>query len=209
MKVAPSIMAADFSKLSEEIKSLTALGADIIHLDVMDAHFVPNLTFGPVVIEGIRKLTELPLDAHLMITDPDKYLEDYINAGCDMISFHLETLQNPVDIIQRGQEMGVKMGIAINPPTPVEKAIPYIERIDYILVMSVNPGFYGQKFIPETLGKVEYLRKHYSELTIEMDGGINGENAPLLKKAGVDIVVSGAYFFRSKDRKKALTLLRG
>ena len=209
MKVAPSIMAADFSRLSEEIASLRVLGADIIHLDVMDAHFVPNLTFGPVVIEGIRKLTELPLDAHLMITDPDKFLDDYVYAGCDMISFHLEATQNPHKIIQRGHAKGVKMGIAINPQTPVERVIPYIEEIDYVLIMSVHPGFYGQRFIPETLGKVEFLRKQYGELTIEMDGGINGENAPLLKKVGVDIVVSGAYFFSSHDRKRALTLLRG
>ena len=205
MKVAPSIMAGDFSKLTEEIVSLEELGADFVHLDVMDAHFVPNLTFGPVVIEGIRKLTSLPLDAHLMITDPEKYLMDYINAGCNMISFHIETVSEP----EKVKSHDIKMGIAINPPTPVEDVIPYLEYLDYVLVMSVNPGFYGQKFIPSTLKKAAFLRENFPSLTIEMDGGINGENAYLLKEAGVDIVVSGAYFFRAGDREKALQLLRG
>jgi len=207
MKVAPSILAADFSKLREEIKDVEDAGADIIHLDVMDGHFVPNITFGPVVVEGIRKLTGLPLDAHLMITDPEKYAERFIDAGSDMVSFHIETVGSPGALIDKLKKRGVKVGVAVNPETPIESAFPFLDSIDYILIMSVHPGFYGQEFIPSVLDKIRVLKKS-KKVEIEVDGGINEETKGQVVEAGVDIIVSGAYIFNSENRINAIKKLR-
>jgi len=203
MKIAPSILAADFSKLREEIKDVENAGADIIHLDVMDGHFVPNITFGPVVVKGIRKLTDLPLDAHLMITDPEKYAERFIEAGSNMISFHIETVSSPEILIDKLKKKNVKVGIAVNPETPIKSALPFLDSIDYILIMSVHPGFYGQEFIPSVLDKVRDLKRS-KEVEIEVDGGINDKTKEQVIEAGVDIIVSGAYIFKSENRINAI-----
>lgn len=207
MKVAPSIIACDFSKLKEEIKSIEDAGADLIHLDIMDGHFVPNITFGPLVIDGIRKLTRLQLDAHLMISEPEKYVKEFIKSGCDLISVHIETLKKQLELFSYLKENNVKSGIAINPETSLKKIERFIEYVDFILVMLVNPGFYGQTMLPEAIKKVEILRG-MTEKIIEVDGGINNENVKVLKKIGVDIVVSGAYIFKNPDRKKAIKELK-
>ncbi len=207
MKIAPSILAADFSKLREEIKDVENAGADIIHLDVMDGHFVPNITFGPVVVKGIRKLTDLPLDAHLMITDPEKYAERFIEAGSNMISFHIETVSSPEILIDKLKKKNVKVGIAVNPETPIKSALPFLDSIDYILIMSVHPGFYGQEFIPSVLDKVRDLKRS-KEVEIEVDGGINDKTKEQVIEAGVDIIVSGAYIFKSENRINAIKKLR-
>ncbi len=208
MKVAPSIIACDFSRLNEEIKSIEDGGADILHLDIMDGHFVPNITFGPIVVEGIRKLTSLELDAHLMISEPEKYIKDFVRSGCNMISVHIETLKDPYKIFSYLRENNVKIGIAINPETNVEKIKDFLRYVDFVLVMLVHPGFYGQKMIKETLEKVKQIRGLTDKL-IEVDGGINGDNVEDLINLKVDIIVSGAYIFKSNDRKEAIRRLKG
>jgi ribulose-phosphate 3-epimerase len=207
MKIAPSIIACDFSKLEYEIRSVEDAGADLIHLDVMDGHFVPNITIGPVVIEGIRKLTKLPLDAHLMISEPERYVSYFVNAGCDMISAHVETLKEPFKFFGYLSEKKIRTGIALNPETPVHSIDKFLKYVDYILIMLVHPGFYGQKMIKGTIGKVKSVRE-ITDKEIEVDGGINGENVKELIKLGADIIVSGAYIFKSNDRKKAIESLR-
>lgn len=207
MKVAPSIIACDFSRLKEEIKSIEDAGADLLHLDIMDGHFVPNITFGPLVVEGIRKLTKLEIDAHLMISEPEKYLKEFVKSGCNMISVHVETLKEPERIFNYLKEKNVKSGIAINPETEISILNGYIKYVDFILVMLVHPGFYGQKMLPETIDKVRRLR-NLTEKTIEVDGGINDKNARELIEIGVDIIVSGAYIFKNNDRKIAIRKLR-
>ncbi len=208
MKVAPSIIACDFSKLKEEINSIEEAGADLIHLDVMDGHFVPNITFGPIVVDGIRKLTKLELDAHLMISEPEKYIKEFVKSGCSMISFHIETVKEPVSLFSYLKENNVMSGIALNPGTPIEKIEKFFEYVDFVLVMLVNPGFYGQKMLPDTVQKVRTLRQMTGKL-IEVDGGINGDNAGEFLDIGVDIIVSGAYIFKHPDRKKAIGKLKG
>jgi len=208
MKIAPSIIACDFSRLNEEIKSIEDAGADLIHLDVMDGHFVPNITFGPLVIEGIRKLTRLELDAHLMISEPEKYLKEFVKSGCDMISVHVETIKEPLRLFSYLKDNNVKSGIAINPETPLRKLEDFIESVDFILVMLVNPGFYGQKMLPATIEKVRKLR-NLTDKIIEVDGGINGENVKELIEINVDIIVSGAYIFKNQNRKKIIMELKG
>ena len=215
IKISPSILSANFSKLGSEIQNLEKAGADLIHIDVMDGHFVPNITIGAEVINKLRKYTSLPFDVHLMISPVHDSIKNFANAGADIITIHPETTENLENSIKKIKSYGKKAGVSLNPETSVNKVLPVINLIDLVLVMSVNPGFGGQKFINDTLEKVKILRKEIDlkKLTvqIEIDGGINFENAKLAKKAGVDILVSGTTIFKENmgNLKKNIQLLRG
>ncbi|MGD9378932.1 MAG: ribulose-phosphate 3-epimerase [candidate division WOR-3 bacterium] len=212
MKVAPSIIAAKFSEFQKEIAAVERAGADLLHLDVMDGVFVPNITFGPMVVAAINDVSTVELDAHLMIAKPEKYLEQFIDAGLEWISFHLEATDKAEQCIEYIQRRKVKAGLAINPPTPLDEVRHYIERLDYLLIMTVNPGFYGQKFIEEVLRKIEdareYITKKGLDCLIQVDGGINAANALQVCRAGADIVVAGAGIFKTDDYAKAIEELR-
>ncbi len=212
MKVAPSIIAADFTKLNLELKKIENAYADLVHLDIMDGVFVPNLTFGPMIVEAINAMTELELDAHLMIINPEKYLRQFIDAGCDWISFHTEATTKTNECIKLLKKEKKKVGLAINPETPFKRIIKFIDKLDFLLIMSVHPGFYGQKFIPETLKKIEqarnFINRHNYPCLIQVDGGINGGNAQLVFRAGADIIVAGAGVFKTRDYKKAIRQMK-
>jgi len=207
--VSVSILAEDFSALGEVLKTVEDAGGDSVHLDVIDGVFAPNLSFGPVVIKGIRKLTSLPLHAHLMIQYPEKYLEDYINVGCSQIYFHLESEGNPENIIEKIHEMNTKCGIVLNPDTSVDTVKPYLKQIDSVLLMSVHPGFSGQKFIPDVLSKIKKLRKISSEIDIAVDGGVNDDNIDSILASGANEIITNSFVFSSKDRAKAVRRLKG
>ena len=204
--LAPSILSADFSKLGEQIKEVESAGADIIHLDIMDGRYVPNITFGMPVIESIRSLTKLPFDAHLMIVEPEKYIKEFIDIGCNMISFHPDAtihVHRTIDLIKSN---GAQAGIVLNPATPINVLDEIIYYVDYVLLMSVNPGFGGQKFIPQTLNKVYKLKKLMEEtgrenVLIEMDGGIKADNIKEISMAGVNIFVSGSGVFKGNIKE--------
>ena len=207
--VVPSILSADFSKLGEDIKTVENLGADWIHVDVMDGHFVPNLTIGAPVVKSIRKVTKLPLDVHLMIDNPEKYLDDFILAGSDIITFHYEASQNPSELILKIKEKGVKAGISIKPKTSAKEIFPFLNEVDLVLVMTVEPGFGGQKFMQDCAEKIKEIRSIAPEnLIIEVDGGINQETAKICKEYGVNALVAGNYIYKSEDIKKAIESLR-
>ncbi len=201
--LSPSILSSDFSDLKEQIRILEVGGADWIHCDVMDGLFVPNLTFGPIVIGGLNKITNLPLDVHLMIVNPDKYLNDYYNAGADILTVHQEAVIHLHRTISSIQELGLKAGVSINPATPVKMIESVLENVDLVLVMSVNPGFGGQKFIPYSLKKIEQLKeikiKHNYDFLIEVDGGIGLDNIEDVLNAGAEIIVAGASIFKSTN----------
>jgi ribulose-phosphate 3-epimerase len=212
VKVAPSVIAADFSKFQEEIKRAEEAGADLLHLDIMDGVFVPNITFGPMIVEAIDMITDMELDAHLMIVRPENYLTRFIDAGADWISFHAEASEKIDDCLKIIRERGKKVGLAISPPTPFTKVKQYLERLDFLLLMTVNPGFYGQEFISDVLRKIEeakeWIMQHKVDCLIQVDGGINCANAPVVCEAGVDIVVAGASVFKSDDYRMAIEELR-
>ncbi len=212
MKVAPSLIAADFSKFQEEIKKVEDAGADLLHLDIMDGVFVPNITFGPMIVEAINMISSIDLDAHLMIVKPENYLTQFMDAGADWISFHAEASEKIDECIKIIRARNKKVGLALSPPTPLKKVMQYLERLDYFLLMTVNPGFYGQKFITEILRKIEEVRewitRHGLDCLIQVDGGINGTNAAVVCQAGVDIVVAGAGIFKSADYTAAIEKLR-
>ena len=213
IKIAPSILSSDFSKLGEVLESLNQSGADLVHVDVMDGHFVPNITFGPPVIKKIRHYSKLPFDVHLMIAPVERYIKDFSDAGADIITIHPEATDNLVQSVQLIKSLGKKAGVSLNPKTDIEQLMPAIHLIDLILIMSVNPGFGGQKFMPEVLNKVKVLRKKIDEeklpIEIEIDGGIDFETAKLAVDAGVDILVSGTTLFNNKENlRDNITKLR-
>jgi ribulose-phosphate 3-epimerase len=200
IQISPSILSADFSQLGNEIKRLEEGGADLIHVDVMDGHFVPNLTIGPPVIKNLRKYTNLPFDVHLMISPVHEYIENYAEAGADIITIHPEATENLKESINLIKKFGKRVGVSLNPKTEIETLIKEIENIDLILVMSVNPGFGGQKFMPEVLDKIKKLKKikdqNNYKFNIEVDGGINFSNSKIVLEAGADILVSGTTVFK-------------
>ena len=199
IKISPSILSADFSILGDEIKSLEQAGADLIHIDVMDGHFVPNITMGPPIIKMVRKCTQLPFDVHLMISPVEKYIKAFADAGSDIITIHPEATDNLKRAVSTIKSLGKKAGVSLNPKTPISALMDVINDIDLILIMSVNPGFAGQSFMSEVLPKVTELRKMINDkklkIDIEIDGGINFETAPLAVKAGANILVSGTTIF--------------
>lgn len=212
MKVAPSIIAAKFSDFQQEIASVERAGADLLHLDVMDGVFVPNITFGPMVVEAVNEVTRLELDAHLMITKPENYLRQFIEAGLDWLSFHCEATDRTRDCIEYIKKQQVRAGLAVNPATAFESIQHYVEHLDYVLIMTVNPGFYGQKFMAEVLSKIESAKDWISarnlSCLVEVDGGINADNAGRVCRAGADIIVAGAAVFKAADYQKAIEGLR-
>ena len=214
IQISPSILSADFSQLGNEIKKLEEGGADLIHVDVMDGHFVPNLTIGPPVIKNLRKYTKLPFDVHLMISPVHDYIENYANAGADIITIHPEATKNLKESISLIKRFGKKVGVSLNPKTEIKTLIDEIDNIDLVLVMSVNPGFGGQKFMPEVLDKTkklwEIIKRKNLKTEIEIDGGINFENCIEAKKAGANILVSGSTIFKENngDLKKNIGILK-
>jgi len=212
VKIAPSILSANFLNLGEEIKAADKAGADMLHIDIMDGHFVPNITIGPFIVESIRKITSLPLDVHLMIEEPDRYLMDFIKAGADFLTVHYETSVHLHRTVQRIKESGVKAGVSLNPATSILSVEHILPDMDFVLLMSVNPGFGGQKFIPHIIHKITALKKIIKNrgLTtlIEVDGGIKLDNAKDVVSAGADILVMGSAFFNSKDYRATIKKLR-
>ena len=212
MKISPSIIAADFSRYQEELQSIAHAGADVLHLDVMDGVFVPNMTFGPIIVAAIKKVTDMVLWSHLMIVQPEKYLKEYIAAGSDWISFHVEATDRIDQCLAQCRQKHILTGVSMNPKTPFTQVIPHMAHMDLLLIMTVNPGFYGQTFMKEVIPKIEeakqYIDQHGLKCSIAVDGGVNRENACILKKAGVEIVVAGASVFRAQDYKKAIEELR-
>lgn len=212
IKVSPSMLACDFSKMGLEIEKITKCGADLVHMDVMDGHFVPNISFGPAVIKSMRDKSNLPFDTHLMISKPYDYIEKFANAGSDIITFHLESQSDVIKTIEKIKSFGIKAGIAINPETDVTSLLPYLELIDLALVMTVHPGFGGQKFMIDQMKKVDILKEKITNkklnCLIEIDGGINLKTIGTVENYPVDIVVSGTCIFNSPDIAQTIKLLK-
>jgi len=202
-KLAPSILSADFARLGEQIDEAARAWADYIHVDVMDGHFVPNISIGAPVVAAIRPLTSLPLDVHLMIERPERFISDFVKAGADILTVHVEASPHLKSTIKAIKELGARAGVSLNPATPLSAADEFIHDVDLVLIMSVNPGFSGQSFIPETLPRIEQMRRMIDNrkpgIELEVDGGINVENAPQIVAAGADVLVAGNSIFRAKD----------
>lgn len=211
IKLAPSILSADFVNLQRDIDALAKAGADYVHVDVMDGAFVPNITIGMPVVAAIRRITDLPLDVHLMIDRPVRYVEEFCKAGADIVTIHVEadTLEHNLQALQIIRQAGVRAAISVKPKTPAEAVAPYLELVDLILVMTVEPGFGGQKLQEWPLKKVRTLKAHFPNLLIEVDGGINLENAHIVREAGTDVLIAGTAVFTAKDPEQAIQLLRG
>ncbi len=212
MKIAPSILSANFAELGNEIKDVEKGGADYIHVDVMDGHFVPNITLGPMIVEAIRPLTTLPLDVHLMIENPSQYIAAFADAGADYITVHVEADPHLHRTIQMIKSKGVKAGVVLNPATPAEMIKPVLQDVDMVLLMTVNPGFGGQSFIPSVVPKIKQIREWANEinptLEIEVDGGINPETAAICAEAGADVFVAGSAIYNQSDRGAAIEELK-
>ncbi len=207
--IAPSILSSDFANLESEIKKLEKNGADWVHVDVMDGHFVPNLTIGAPVVKALRRVTNIPLDVHLMIENPEKYIKDFALAGSDIITFHYEAAKNNVDyLIGLIRSYGKKVGLSIKPKTKVSEIEKYIKDVDLILIMTVEPGFGGQKFMPDCAEKTSEIKNISKQVIVEVDGGVNIETATYCKKLGVDALVAGNYIFSSDNIKEAIASLR-
>ncbi|WP_127534154.1 ribulose-phosphate 3-epimerase [Paenibacillus kobensis] len=211
--IAPSILSADFSKLGEDVQSAEKAGGDWIHIDVMDGHFVPNMTFGPIVIQSIRSYTKLPFDVHLMIERPEQYLEAFARAGADRITVHAEACVHLHRVVHQIKELGLPAGVALNPGTPLSAVEPVLDDLDLVLLMTVNPGFGGQKFIPQSVNRLRQLRgilqeRGLSHMHVQVDGGINAETAPLVRDAGANVLVAGNYVYGAADRSSAVASLR-
>ena len=213
IKIAPSILSADFGNLAEDVKKVSAAGADFIHVDVMDGHFVPNMTMGPMIVEAVKKTTNVPLDIHFMVENISFFIDMYKHLKPEFISFHIEEEKHINRVIQKIRNEGIRPAVVLNPATPVCLLEYIVADVDMVLLMSVNPGFGGQKFIPNVIDKIKELRdlagKKNPNLLIEVDGGVNDKNAKLLKEAGADILVAGSFVFKSNDYKKAIKALRG
>jgi ribulose-phosphate 3-epimerase len=218
VRVAPSLLSADFARMEEQIRLVEEAGADLLHLDVMDAHFVPNLTFGPLIVEAVRRLTRLPLDVHLMITDPDVYVDRFIEAGADRIDFHQEpftpeeTAERTENVLERLEAAGVERALAVNPETDMARIHPWLDRLDAVLVMTVHPGFGGQSLIPGCVEKIPALSQEVARraLSIEIgvDGGVTPENAPSVAAAGAGMLVAGSAVYKADDPAAALLAIR-
>ncbi|MEZ4357411.1 MAG: ribulose-phosphate 3-epimerase [Eubacteriales bacterium] len=210
IKVSPSILSADFSNIAAGIKEIELSGADMVHMDVMDGMFVPNITFGQPMVAAVRKMTKLPLDVHLMIERPERYIEEFADAGADIIVAHVEATKHIHRVLQQIRLTGKKPGLALNPGTPIEVCFGLLNYVEMVLIMSVNPGFGGQKFIPESLIKARKLRDYSgNDLDIQFDGGVSSKNAKEIIAAGVNVLVSGSAFFNAPDKKAEVRALRG
>jgi ribulose-phosphate 3-epimerase len=212
VKVAPSILSADFARLGEEVRAIEAAGADYVHVDVMDGRFVPNITIGPVVVEAVRQSTHLPLDVHLMIVEPEKYLQDFAKAGANFLTVHVEVAPHLHRVLQQIRDLGARPSVVLNPSTPLSSIEDVLADVEMILLMSVNPGFGGQSFIPHTVEKVRRLRRMLESnglsTDIEVDGGINPQTARQVVEAGANVLVAGTAVFGSKDYRSAIAALR-
>jgi len=208
IKIAPSLLSADFGHLKEEIDDVAQGGADLLHLDVMDGHFVPNLTFGPFIVEAIRRLTELPLDCHLMIDDPLTYGPQFARAGADLVTFHVEADRDPAAVFDAIEGAGAGAGMVVNPATDVRRLEPWLDRCALVLIMSVVPGFAGQSFMPDVLAKIPVLREMGYDGDVEIDGGIAPATAAAAKAAGANVLVAGSAIFREQDRAAAIRAIR-
>lgn len=213
IKISPSVLSADFSDLAREVADIESSGADMVHLDVMDGHFVPNISFGFPVIESLRKRSNMIFDVHLMIEEPEKYADRFIESGADILTFHLEACEDPETLLGDIRSQGVMAGISVKPATPIEEVYPYLEHCDMVLVMTVEPGYGGQKLIPETIEKVRKIKAEIENrglnVEIQVDGGVNDKTAPELISAGAGILVAGSSVFGAKDRMAAIRTLRG
>ncbi len=213
IQISASMLSADFGSLEQELNRVKQSGCDMIHFDVMDGHFVPNISYGVPVLKSIKKYNDLPFDVHLMISDPLFYAEPFANAGADLITFHVEAVENCNQVIEKIHSLGLKAGISVKPKTPVSEIFPYLDKIEMVLVMTVEPGFGGQGFIYETLDKIKELKQEIDSrglsVDIEVDGGICDTTCELVKQAGANILVSGSYLFNSKDMTKEVKILKG
>ena len=212
IKIAPSILSADFARLGAEIQAIEAGGADYVHIDVMDGHFVPNITIGPLVVEAARRVTNLPLDVHLMIENPDRFIPDFARAGADLITVHIETVPHLHRTVQLIKSLGKKAGVSLNPATPVSSLEVILDDLDLVLIMSVNPGFGGQSFIPSSLGKIEALRSEIDrrglQVEIEVDGGVKTDNIAAIAAAGASVFVAGSAVFGTADYGATIAALK-